>query len=80
MHYGREGCAWHGAWADLADDAPSWRFRLGVKADTGILDPPAAAELLSMHAPASVDDLLQDEHGPSLNALVEAALKSKQGH
>ena len=51
-------------------------YRLGVKTDKGILDVPEAAQLLHMHAPATVDDLLQDEDGPSLNALVGAALKS----
>src|SRR5215469_3639864 len=52
------------------------QFRLGLKTDKGILDAPEAAKLLGMHAPASIDDLLQDEDGPSLNALVDAALKS----
>jgi 2-keto-4-pentenoate hydratase/2-oxohepta-3-ene-1,7-dioic acid hydratase in catechol pathway len=49
---------------------------LGVKTDKGILDVPQAAKLLKMHAPATIDDLLQNEDGPSLNALVDAALKS----
>jgi 2-keto-4-pentenoate hydratase/2-oxohepta-3-ene-1,7-dioic acid hydratase in catechol pathway len=35
-----------------------------------------AARLLRMHAPADIDDLLQHEYGPSLNALVDAAMKS----
>jgi len=51
-------------------------FRLGVKTDQSILDVPEAAKLLQMYAPATVDDLLQHEEGPSLNALVDAALKS----
>jgi 2-keto-4-pentenoate hydratase/2-oxohepta-3-ene-1,7-dioic acid hydratase in catechol pathway len=51
-------------------------FRLGVKTDQGILDVPEAAKLLQMYAPATVDDLLQHEDGPSLNALADAALKS----
>ncbi len=51
--------------------------RLGVKTDKGVLDVQAAAKALRMHAPATMDDLLQNEDGPSLNALVEAALKSK---
>jgi 2-keto-4-pentenoate hydratase/2-oxohepta-3-ene-1,7-dioic acid hydratase in catechol pathway len=55
-------------------------YRLGVKTDKGILDAPLAAELLHMHAPATMDDLLQDEDGPSLNALVSAALKSGTVH
>jgi 2-keto-4-pentenoate hydratase/2-oxohepta-3-ene-1,7-dioic acid hydratase in catechol pathway len=52
-------------------------YLLGVKTDKGILDVPAAAKILQMHAPATMDDLLQNEEGPSLNALVDAALKSK---
>jgi 2-keto-4-pentenoate hydratase/2-oxohepta-3-ene-1,7-dioic acid hydratase in catechol pathway len=51
-------------------------YRLGVKTGKGILDAPAAAQLLHMHAPSTMDDLLQDEDGPSLNALVSAALES----
>lgn len=51
-------------------------FRLGVKTRKGILDAPETARLLRMHAPATVDDLLQNEDGPSLNALVDAALES----
>ncbi len=50
--------------------------RLGVKTEKGILDVPAAAAILKMHAPATIDDLLQNEDGPSLNALVDAAAKS----
>jgi 2-keto-4-pentenoate hydratase/2-oxohepta-3-ene-1,7-dioic acid hydratase in catechol pathway len=53
------------------------RYRLGVKTDKGILDAPEAAKLLGKSAPATIDDLLQDEDGPRLNALVDAALKSK---
>ncbi|HEY6350565.1 MAG TPA: fumarylacetoacetate hydrolase family protein [Candidatus Angelobacter sp.] len=52
-------------------------YRLGVKTDKGILDVPEAAALLKMHAPPTMDDLLQREEGPSLNALVDAALKSR---
>ncbi len=51
-------------------------YRLGVKTAKGILDVPQAAQLLNMPAPATMDDLLQNEDGPSLNALVDAALKS----
>ena len=54
----------------------SGEFRLGVRTDQNILDVPEAARLLQMYAPATVDDLLQHEAGPSLNALVDAALKS----
>lgn len=52
-------------------------YRLGVKTDKGILDVPQAGKLLKMRAPATMDDLLQHEDGPSLNALVDAALKSR---
>jgi len=52
-------------------------YGLGVKTEKGILDVNAAARLLKMHAPATIDDLLQHEDGPSLNALVDAASKSK---
>jgi 2-keto-4-pentenoate hydratase/2-oxohepta-3-ene-1,7-dioic acid hydratase in catechol pathway len=51
-------------------------YRLAVKTDKGVLDVPHAAELLHLHAPATMDDLLQDEDGPSLNALVSVALES----
>lgn len=52
-------------------------YRLAAKTDKGILDVPQAATLLKMQAPATMDDLLQRQDGPSLNALVEAALKSR---
>jgi 2-keto-4-pentenoate hydratase/2-oxohepta-3-ene-1,7-dioic acid hydratase in catechol pathway len=51
-------------------------LRLGVKSDKGILDVPHAAQLLNLHAPGTVDDLLQQEDGPALNALVDAARAS----
>ncbi|HEX7284545.1 MAG TPA: fumarylacetoacetate hydrolase family protein [Candidatus Angelobacter sp.] len=51
-------------------------YHLAAKTDKGILDVPAAAKLLHMHAPETMDELLQNEDGPALNALVEAALKS----
>lgn len=35
-----------------------------------------AATRFDLHAPATVDDRLQNEDGPSLNALVDAALQS----
>jgi 2-keto-4-pentenoate hydratase/2-oxohepta-3-ene-1,7-dioic acid hydratase in catechol pathway len=52
-------------------------YRLGVKNEKGILDVVEAAKILHMHAPATIDDLLQNEEGPSLNALVDASAKSK---
>ena len=51
-------------------------YRLGVKTEKGVLDVNEAAKILHMHAPATIDDLLQNEDGPNLNALVDAALKS----
>lgn len=53
------------------------QYRLGVKTDRGILDVPEAAARLDMYCPATTDDLLQNEDGPSLNALVDAALHSR---
>jgi 2-keto-4-pentenoate hydratase/2-oxohepta-3-ene-1,7-dioic acid hydratase in catechol pathway len=52
-------------------------YCLGVKTGQGILDVQQAAKILKMKAPATLDDLLQNEDGPALNALVAAALKSK---
>ena len=51
-------------------------YRLGVKTANGVLDVPEAARLLHMRAPETMDDLLQHEDGPALNALVDAALKA----
>jgi 2-keto-4-pentenoate hydratase/2-oxohepta-3-ene-1,7-dioic acid hydratase in catechol pathway len=51
-------------------------YRLGVKTEKGILDVKEAARLLHLPAPATMDDLLQNEDGPRLNALVETAMKS----
>ena len=53
-------------------------FHLAVKTVEGILDVIEAATLLDMHAPVTMDDLLQKEEGPSLNALVDRALQSKE--
>lgn len=55
-------------------------YALGVKTEKGILVVSEAAKALRMHAPADLDDLLQNEDGPSLNALVDAALKSSTVH
>jgi len=54
----------------------SGEYRLGVKTNKGILDVKEAAGKLKMGAPATMDELLQNEDGPRLNALVDAALKS----
>jgi len=51
-------------------------YRLGVKTEKGILDVKQAAESLHLRAPHTMDDLLQNEDGPALNALVDAAMKS----
>ena len=51
-------------------------LRLAVKTDRGVLDVRDAAAQLRMPAPATVDDLLQHEDGPNLNALVDTALKT----
>jgi 2-keto-4-pentenoate hydratase/2-oxohepta-3-ene-1,7-dioic acid hydratase in catechol pathway len=48
--------------------------RLGVKTDRGILDVARAAALLQLYAPSTLDDLLQQEDGPSVEAVVAAAL------
>jgi 2-keto-4-pentenoate hydratase/2-oxohepta-3-ene-1,7-dioic acid hydratase in catechol pathway len=50
-------------------------YRLGVKTAQGVLDAKDAAALLHLPGPSTMDDLLQHEDGPSLNAVVEAALK-----
>jgi 2-keto-4-pentenoate hydratase/2-oxohepta-3-ene-1,7-dioic acid hydratase in catechol pathway len=50
--------------------------RLGVKTDRGILDAAEAGRLLGLFAPATLDDLLQNEDGPSVEAVVKAALAS----
>ena len=52
-------------------------YRLGVKNEKGILDVVEAAKILHIHAPSTIDDLLQNQDGPSLNALVDTAAKSK---
>ncbi len=51
-------------------------YRLGVKTPNGILDAVEAAHLLHMPAPATIGDLLQNQDGPALNALVDAAARS----
>ena len=51
-------------------------YPLGVKVDGGILDVKQAAAILKLKAPATMDDLLQNEDGPRLEALVAAATKA----
>ncbi len=55
-------------------------YRLGVKTSQGVLDVATASELLQMPAPETMDALLQNQAGPSLNALVDAALRSASSH
>ncbi len=52
------------------------RDRLAAKTASGILDIPQAAALLGLYVPASLDEMLQQEDGPSVEAVVAAALKS----
>ena len=47
--------------------------RLGVKTDRGVLDVARAARVLNLYAPATLDELLQQEDGPSVQAVVSAA-------
>ncbi|HMG25036.1 MAG TPA: fumarylacetoacetate hydrolase family protein [Kofleriaceae bacterium] len=51
-------------------------YRLGVKTERGVLDVKDAAAALRLPAPTTMDDLLQNEDGVNLNALVDAALKA----
>jgi 2-keto-4-pentenoate hydratase/2-oxohepta-3-ene-1,7-dioic acid hydratase in catechol pathway len=51
-------------------------YRLGAKTSKGILDVKQAAEILKMYSPATLDDMLQSQEGASVNAVVDAALKS----
>src|SRR5271169_2435748 len=51
-------------------------YRLGAKTSKGILDVKEAAGVLNLYAPATLDDMLQREEGASVQAVVEAALKS----
>jgi 2-keto-4-pentenoate hydratase/2-oxohepta-3-ene-1,7-dioic acid hydratase in catechol pathway len=48
--------------------------RLAAKTRRGILDVVEAARLLGMEAPSTMDELLQEEDGPRLEAVVNAAL------
>jgi 2-keto-4-pentenoate hydratase/2-oxohepta-3-ene-1,7-dioic acid hydratase in catechol pathway len=53
-------------------------YRLGVKTSRGILDVATAARTLKMPTPTTMDELLQGEQGPALNALVDAAMNSSK--
>ena len=54
-------------------------YELAVKTDKGILMVPEAAKLLKMHAPATMT-ICSSMKTASLNALVDAALKSSAAH
>ena len=54
-------------------DGRSW---LAVKLEKGIVVAADAARLLGLPAPETMDQLLQEEDGPRLNALVKAVLAS----
>ena len=51
-------------------------YRLGAKTGKGILDVKEAAGLLNLYSPATLDDMLQHNEGASVQAVVEAAMKS----
>lgn len=51
-------------------------YRLGAKTDKGVLDVKQAADGLKMYSPATLDDMLQNEEGASVQGVVETALKS----
>lgn len=51
-------------------------YRLGVKTSRGVLDVAVASAMVQVPAPETMDALLQNQGGPNLNALVDAALRS----
>ncbi len=51
-------------------------YRLGAKTSKGILDVKEAAAVLNLYSPGTLDDMLQHEEGASVQAVVEAAVKS----
>ena len=51
-------------------------YRLGAKTSKGILDVKEAAAVLNLYSPGTLDDMLQHEEGASVQAVVEAAMKS----
>ena len=51
-------------------------YRLGAKTSRGILDVKEAAAMLNLYSPANLDDMLQLEDGASVQAVVEAAVKT----
>jgi 2-keto-4-pentenoate hydratase/2-oxohepta-3-ene-1,7-dioic acid hydratase in catechol pathway len=55
-------------------------YCLGAKTSKGILDVREAAGLLKVYSPATLDDMLQREEGASVQAVVEAAMKSNLAH
>lgn len=59
--------------ARVANVATPDGFRLGAQVPEGILDVPGTAEALGLPAPIDVDDLLQNERGAELQAVLRAA-------
>jgi len=53
-------------------------YRLGAKTSKGILDVKEAAAALNLYSPATLDDMLQHDEGASVQAVVEAAMKSNR--
>ena len=51
-------------------------YRLGAKTSKGVLDVKAAAAVLKLHSPATLDDMLQGDEGTGVQEVVEAAMKS----
>ena len=57
----------------LAMRQPDGAETLGVKTSSGVLDVVAAAKLLGMPAPATLEQMLRDGSAPAVDALVKAA-------
>jgi 2-keto-4-pentenoate hydratase/2-oxohepta-3-ene-1,7-dioic acid hydratase in catechol pathway len=51
-------------------------YRLAAKTSKGVLDIQEAATVLNLYSPATLDDMLQHDEGASVQAVVEAAMKS----
>jgi 2-keto-4-pentenoate hydratase/2-oxohepta-3-ene-1,7-dioic acid hydratase in catechol pathway len=56
------------------------QFRLAAKTQWGILDVAQASKALHMHAPSTMDEMLQNQNGASVNALIKAAANPKGGY
>jgi 2-keto-4-pentenoate hydratase/2-oxohepta-3-ene-1,7-dioic acid hydratase in catechol pathway len=53
-------------------------YRIGAKTSKGIVDVKEAAAVLNLYSPASLDEMLQHDEGASVQAVVEAAMKSNR--